>query len=118
MSANAKKPGGLGFNPLLARTDCTDGPADAPADTPARQHVNTREETSKFTFYFTPAQLERLDRVWLTFRRQARGSKRRVTKSQIVRLAVDRLLDDVERRPEEVFAALRRLTEERGDADD
>ena len=61
---------------------------------------------SKFTFYFTPAQLERLDQAWATLRRTSRGRGQRVSKSQFVRVALDRLLDDFERNPEGVAAAL------------
>ncbi len=129
MSRSARKPGGLNFNPLLERTDPTRPEADqgrredsTPVDTSTRQHVPppTREQADppaatapiKFTFYFTPEQLDRLDGAWETFRRRQRGTGQRISKSQFVRVALDRLLDDFDRDPEDVMAQLRQSREE------
>jgi hypothetical protein len=61
------------------------------------------DKASKFTFYFTPQQLERLDNAWEIMRRRSRGQKQRPSKSRFVRVALDRLLDDFERNPEGVM---------------
>ncbi len=111
----SKKTGGLNVNPLLSRTEperpnSPEAPdhARTPVDTPARQHVSATAGPSKFTFYFSEEQLRRLDDAWGTFRRHTRGSGQRLTKSQFVRVALDRLLDDFERDPENVMALLRK----------
>ena len=110
----SKKAGGLNFNPLLSRTEpeqpgSPEAPENTrtPVDTRTREHVPATAGPSKFTFYFNEEQLRRLDDAWATFRRQTRGSGQRLTKSQFVRVALDRLLDDFERDPEEVIALLR-----------
>ena len=130
MSRNARKPGGLNFNPLLERTEPAIPETDAhttrertlPVDTstriqvdpPARKHADTPAATApiKFTFYFTPEQLDRLDEAWETFRRRQRGTGPRISKSQFVRVALDRLLDDFDRDPEMVMAQLRQSPQE------
>ncbi len=89
------------------------------AGTPTRLHVhtpelhpvevaaqNTAERPSKFTFYFTPEQLDRLDDAWERMRKGRRNG-RRPSKSQFVRVALDRLLDEFEQNPEHVIALLR-----------
>lgn len=130
MSRNARKPGGLNFNPLLERTELAPSEADArsveetalPVDTSTRGqiHPSTRVHANapaasapiKFTFYFTPEQLDRLDGAWETFRRRQRGTGPRISKSQFVRVALDRLLDDFDRDPETVMAQLRQSPQE------
>ena len=126
---SAKKSGGLTHNPLLSRTDPppaaselaesdtrphADTPTRIQVDTPTRENVDTSTRTqadtplgpSKFTFYFTAEQLDRLDRVWETMRNRNRGTKQRVSKSQFVRVALNRLLDDFDKNPEQVIALL------------
>lgn len=118
---SARKTPGLGHNPLLARTETKeskDKDAAAVADTPmppgtqAGEHVDTTTRTRvpdrslKFTFYFTEEQLDRLDQVWETLRRTRRRPRRRVSKSQFVRVALDRLLDEFDRDPDQVTRTL------------
>jgi hypothetical protein len=111
---SARKTGGLNFNPLLSRTEPavpsetgqTTEPTSTQVDTPTSTQVDTSVGAIKFTFYFTPKQLDRLDQAWAVFRRQTRGTGRRMSKSQFVRLALDRLLDDFDRDPEEVINLL------------
>lgn len=119
MSTNPKKIGGLARNPLLTRTENTEStppPSDAPAtaepidarlpaDTQTRQRVDA--PTSKFTFYFTEEQLDRLDDVWEQLRRANRRGGQRLTKSHVVRVALDRLLDEYDRDPDGVMADLK-----------
>ena len=111
---NAKKARGLTFNPLLSRTDSAPtrelGQSDEDTQTRVQAQPLTRPRvdtsTSKFTFYFTEEQLERLDRAWETMRKRTRGSRQRISKSQFVRLGLERLLDDFEREPELVINSL------------
>ncbi len=110
----SRKAGGLNFNPLLSRTEPEQSSLQSPQDTrihankQTRKHVQAATGPSKFTFYFNEDQLRRLDDAWATFRRHTKGSGPRLTKSQFVRVALDRLLDDFDRDPEEVIALLRR----------
>ena len=120
---NSKKTGGLTHNPLLTRTEPSPLPAGAPStpvdmhtripaypqtdvDGPSATAVEASERASKFTFYFTPQQLDRLDNAWAQLRRRHRGTKQRASKSQFVRVALDRLLDDFERNPDDVIELL------------
>ena len=114
---SSRKSGGLGANPLLRRTE----PATAttalippvaeepsirpPVDTQTRVRADT--PTSKFTFYFTDEQLDRLDHVWEGLRREGRRTGVRLSKSHVVRVALDRLLDEFEEDPERVLAELK-----------
>jgi hypothetical protein len=110
--ARAKK--GLPSNPLLANTSKRiDEQEDQEAYVVNRPtHVDNPEysgvdvPTSRFTFYFTQEQLDRLDEVWTTLRRRTRGTGQRVSKSQFVRVALDRLLDDFDADPGGVTALL------------
>ena len=113
---NSKRPGGIGHNPLLVRTEHepeTSPPGDQPTRTPvypshttsADQLAAAPDRASKFTFYFTPDQLERLDDVWEQMRKRRRRG-RRPSKSRFVRVALDRLLDDFARNPDNVMALL------------
>ncbi len=113
---NSKRPGGIGHNPLLVRTELepeTSSPVDPSTSTPvhpshttpADQLVAVPDRASKFTFYFTPDQLERLDDVWEQMRKRVRRG-RRPSKSRFVRVALDRLLDDFARNPDNVMALL------------
>ena len=130
-----RRAGGLGVNPLLVSTERaqpepqsaaepapptpagaaperagTDGVAEH-VDVSTRQPVDTSSGPIKFTFYFTPEQLDRLDAAWDRFRRQTRQKGRRgVSKSQFVRLGLDLLLEEFERDPERVMARLRHST--------
>ncbi len=132
---NPKRAGGLNHNPLLTRTepapevaapDEARTPVGVPtrlpsdmqasahvhkptrplADTPTRAVSDGGERASKFTFYFTEQQLERLDAVWEQLRRRGRSRGQRPSKSQFVRVALNRLLDDFERDPEAVIQQL------------
>ena len=124
---STKRPGGLTHNPLLTRTEpaapATSTPATnsghVSADTQTRVHADTpsptppampaaelRDRPEKFTFYFTPEQLERLDDVWEELRRRKPRGQRRPSKSRFVRVALDRLLDEFHRDPEGVLQLL------------
>ncbi len=125
-----RRAGGLGVNPLLVSTERAQPepqPAAEPAgaaqeragtdgvaghvDVSTRQPADTSSGPIKFTFYFTPEQLDRLDAAWDRFRRQTRQKGRRgVSKSQFVRLGLDLLLEEFERDPERVMARLRHST--------
>ena len=59
----------------------------------------------KFTFYFSPEQLSRLDNLWVLAKLEHRA---RFNKSEFVRLALNRLLDEFEREPRQVLDDLRR----------
>ena len=120
---STKKSGGLASNPLLTRTEPamsrptpslvespperSDLQTSAQADMQARTQVGTSTTTSKFTFYFTDEQLDRLDIVWDRLRRESRRSKQRVSKSHFVRVALERLLDDFDRDPDGVIRVLK-----------
>ncbi|HUG16220.1 MAG TPA: hypothetical protein VMM78_14545 [Thermomicrobiales bacterium] len=110
---SAKRTGGLARNPLLTRTDGPEATPAIPVETPvpagaqSPATVQPAAATQKFTFYFTEEQLERLDDVWERLRRDSRRSKQRVSKSLFVRVALDRLLEEFERDPEQVIAALK-----------
>lgn len=115
---STKKTGGLVHNPLLRRTDDLTASDDTrtPVDLHTRTHVEdavttpapapVSERASKFTFYFTPQQLERLDTAWEVMRRRGRERKLRPSKSQFVRVALDQLLDAFEQNPEQVMDLL------------
>jgi hypothetical protein len=117
VSRNPKKVGGLNFNPLLGRTEGAEqidvAIGEEPSPAPEEGMTSHAHETPgegapvKFTFYFTPEQLDRLDLAWSRFRRQSRGADRRLSKSLFIRVALDRLLDEFDRQPEEVMALLR-----------
>jgi len=64
------------------------------------------DRSLKFTFYFSEEQLDRLDQVWETLRRSRRRPRRRISKSQFVRLALDNLLDEFEKDPDQVTRLL------------
>ncbi len=86
-------------------------PEGTQANTPTSTLVHTQTrvpaDTQKFTFYFTQEQLDRLDQVWTELRQQRRRTgQQRVSKSQLVRVALDKLLDDFERDPEETICLL------------
>lgn len=74
----------------------------------ARRLVEQEDEPAapvKFTFYFSPEQLRRLDTLWLRAKLEHRE---RMNKSEFVRLALDRLLNDFEKNPRRVLDDLRR----------
>lgn len=79
------------------------GPAGTREDAPALEPSS--EAPVKFTFYFTPEQLRRLDNLWV---RVKLDHRQRLNKSEFVRLALDRLLEDFEQNPQGVLEALRR----------
>ncbi len=106
----------MGHNPLLVRTEPEGDartPVDPPTSTPVHtsiaesvvQPITSSNRSSKFTFYFTPDQLERLDDVWEQMRKRTRRG-RRPSKSRFVRVALDRLLEDFTRNPDNVMALL------------
>ncbi len=113
-----KKTGGLSYNPLLSRTEPAAATSDreqdmhtrAQVDTSTSERVDKQPQSSRFTFYFTPEQLDRLDRAWERFRREGRRSGQRMSKSLFVRVALDKLLDDFEQNPQEVVELLSRET--------
>lgn len=100
-----KKSGGLDFNPLLSRTEnkvsekegASTETTSTHVDKQTREHADMSSSTSKFTFYYSTQQLERLDDIWQETRGQIKGTRQRISKSQFVRLALDRLLDDFEK---------------------
>lgn len=123
-----KKSGGLASNPLLQPTEVRDitntetaipetypeqgSTATTPTSSePAEAATLERAEapTIKFTFYFTDEQLSRLDDLWDQVRRRPRGSKQRLSKSHIVRVALGRLLDEYDQDPQRVTQELRQL---------
>lgn len=59
----------------------------------------------KFTFYFMPDQLERLDNVWV---RAKVDHRERLNKSEFVRLALEKLMEEFDKNPKGVIAELRR----------
>lgn len=65
----------------------------------------TEEPPVKFTFYFSPAQLRQLDDLWI---RAKVDHGQKVSKSEFVRLAVARLLDEFDKNPERVLSQLKR----------
>lgn len=106
MSRSPKKAGGLNFNPLLSRTEAPEADAHADAIPALPPRTPAAAMPTKFTFYFTPEQLDRLDAAWTAFRRRSRGGGPRISKSLFVRVALDRLLDEFDRDPEAVAALL------------
>ena len=90
-----KKSGGLEFNPLLSRTENPVSEKEGASAGTTSTHVD--KQTRKFTFYYSTQQLERLDDIWQETRGQIKGTRQRISKSQFVRLALDRLLDDFEK---------------------
>lgn len=118
-STNSKKSGGLAANPLLTRTEPTQAiqpparetTADTAEDTGMHVDMQTRPRvdtpTSKFTFYFTEEQLDRLDDLWGQLRRANRRGGQRLSKSHVVRVALDRLLADFDEHPERVMSELK-----------
>lgn len=127
---SAKKSGGLPTNPLLIRTESPtpheketieeiafeqeDIPTRTHVEKPTRLRTNTSTSkpvdvstgTTKFTFYYTEEQLERLDQAWMKMRKGRRGKRKRLNKSQFVQLAVDRLLDQFDENPDEIIKAI------------
>lgn len=79
-------------------------PPAPPVAQPAAPEV-VSEAPVKFTFYFMPEQLRRLDDLWL---RTKLAHRERLNKSEFVRLALDRLMDAYDHEPQEVLEALRR----------
>ena len=75
-----------------------------PPPSPAAPPVSP-DAPVKFTFYFMPEQLRRLDDLWV---RVKLDHRERLNKSQFVRLALDQLLDEFERDPRAVLDHLRR----------
>ncbi len=79
---------------------------DSQAGTPVDMPTRILDRSLKFTFYFSEEQLDRLDQVWETLRRSRRRPRRRISKSQFVRLALDNLLDEFEKDPDQVTRLL------------
>jgi hypothetical protein len=68
---------------------------------PASSQVESSQadaEKVKATFYLAPEAVEGLEDAWLQLRRQARGTsrKRAISKSEIVEIALQILLEDLE----------------------
>ena len=80
-------------------------PSEEPQTTPPTEKTGGGAPV-KFTFYFMPGQLERLDDLWVRAKLEHRE---RVNKSEFVRLALERLMDEFDRDPKAVIAELRRL---------
>lgn len=76
----------------------------APEPAPTVPATVGTEPTVKFTFYFSPSQLRRLDDLWLRAKLEHR---QRLNKSEFVRLALDRLMDEFDRTPHAVLEALK-----------
>jgi len=117
------------INPLLQRTEEPAEPdaASSPsADTPVQAALPTtapapiavqpappqvtelapaNEAPVKFTFYFQPEQLRRLDDLWLRAKLQYRA---KINKSEFVRLALDRLIDEFDNDPQRVLEDMSR----------
>lgn len=97
------------INPLFQRTEGGQPPArlrgpqaTAPANEVPAPHG---QAPVKFTFYFMPDQLERLDNIWV---RAKVDHRERLNKSEFVRLALERLMEEFDRDPQSVIAELRR----------
>lgn len=109
------------INPLLRRTDAGPEvpasqpplieflPAVTPAPVPAVPAgppvAPVSEAPVKFTFYFLPEQLRRLDNLWL---RTKLDQRERLNKSEFVRLALDRLMARFDQDPKGVLDELKR----------
>lgn len=63
------------------------------------------EAPVKFTFYFSPTQLRQLDDLWI---RAKTEHNQKISKSEFVRVAVARLLEDFDKNPERVLRLLKR----------
>jgi len=78
---------------------------DPTVDDRAGPEAMAQQAPVKFTFYFMPDQLERLDNLWL---RVKLDHRERLNKSEFVRLALARLMEEFDRDPKGVLAELRR----------
>jgi len=103
---SAIKTGERPSSPLLPPTAAAPRAPDLAVSAQPHDQGTTGARTTKFTFYFTEEQLDHLDHLWERVRRTRGSRRRRVSKSEIVRLALDRLLTDFEQNPEAVIAAL------------
>lgn len=88
--------------PPSARTTAATAPR---ARARAEGSPESEEPPVKFTFYFSPAQLRQLDDLWIRAKVE-HGQK--VSKSEFVRLAVARLLEEFDKNPERVLRDLKR----------
>lgn len=80
--------------------------APAPVAVPAAAPGPAASEAPvKFTFYFQPEQLRRLDDLWLRAKLQYRA---KINKSEFVRLALDRLIDEFDSDPQRVLEDMSR----------
>ena len=103
------------INPLFQRTGAAPprpsrasgnaSPRTVAGEAPAPHAEAGSQSPVKFTFYFMPGQLERLDNVWVKAKVDHRE---RLNKSEFVRLALDRLMAEFDRDPTTVIADLRR----------
>lgn len=105
------------INPLFQRTDpatrrrpdALEGPAQGPNIAVGAPHAVALPDAGhapvKFTFYFTPSQLDRLDQLWLRTKLEHRE---KLNKSEFVRLAIDRLMDEFDKDPKTVLTELKR----------
>ena len=101
------------INPLFQRTDpgakparVTNIRAQAPVMdvAPEPAVAEAGQAPVKFTFYFMPSQLERLDQLWLRTKLEQRE---KLNKSEFLRLALDHLMDRFEQDPKGVLAELK-----------
>lgn len=88
-----------------AATSTSARPAASPRARTRRPEPQATEAPVKFTFYFSPDQLRRLDDLWL---RAKLDFHARLNKSEFVRLALDHLLEDFEKNPQRVLQQLKR----------
>lgn len=90
--------------PQAAVSIAVSEPAPALPFEPGPQPTPTGPEAPvKFTFYFAPEQLRRLDDLWLRAKLQYRA---RINKSEFVRLALDRLMEEFDQNPKQVLEDL------------
>ena len=92
---SAKGKGADIFFDDVANETAEQAQAEAPARTGRRQAAE--EPKAKASFYFTDSLLDRLDRAWM----QLRLVDRRITKSELVQVALEEVLEEYEERGEE-----------------
>ncbi|MSQ26717.1 MAG: hypothetical protein EXR51_01080 [Dehalococcoidia bacterium] len=80
-------------------------PANPVGPKPVQPPIPISQPPVKFTFYFLPEQLRRLDNLWV---RSKLDHRERLNKSEFVRLALDRLMERFDQDPKEVLDDLKR----------
>lgn len=91
--------------PTRATTAARPHPAARKAPAAASTATAEDEPAVKFTFYFSPAQLRQLDELWVKAKME---HNQKISKSEFVRVAVGRLLDDFDKNPDRVLKLLKR----------